>query len=83
MEDSNKKRYPIRLRNIKDIKAFVNAANEIDGTCEVITGRYRVDAKSLMGVLSVPISDMAMVEVEQTQDKLPASLRKIIFYNLN
>lgn len=48
MEDSNKKRYPIRLRNIKDIMAFVNAANEIDGTCEVITGRYRVDAKSLM-----------------------------------
>lgn len=58
--------------------AFVDAANEIDGTCEVITGRYRVDAKSLMGVLSVLISDMAMVEVEQTQDKLPASFRKYL-----
>lgn len=58
--------------------AFVDAANEIDGTCEVITGRYRVDAKSLMGVLSVLISDTAMVEVEQTQDKLPASFRKYL-----
>lgn len=78
METAVKRRYHIYLRDIKDMMAFVNAANELEGACEVISGRYRVDAKSLTAVLAVPLAGMVMMEAEQTWEELPRSLRRYL-----
>ena len=49
---------PIRIRmsTIDDVKHFVTQANAQVSDIDVGSGRYRVDAKSLLGIFSVDLS---------------------------
>lgn len=79
MQEEARRKYFIKLRDLEDMKAFVNAARELKGICEVVSGRYRVNAKSLMAVLAIPISGILMMEVEQAQENLPQSLQRYLY----
>lgn len=46
----------IRLFSINDVKEFVNAACNADFDIDLISGRYTVDAKSIMGIFSLDLS---------------------------
>ena len=78
MESNDKLRYQIRLRGMDDIREFVNEASHLEGKCELISGRYRVDAKSLISVFTLPIRGEMVVEVEQEQTELPEQMQKFI-----
>lgn len=41
---------------IKDVKAFVSIANLVDYDLDIISGKYVVDAKSIMGLFSLDLS---------------------------
>ena len=77
-ERNDRKRYRIRFRNINDIRIFVNAAVHLKGECELISGRYRVDAKSLIAVFTLPIGGEMMLEVDQSQTELPEQIQQYI-----
>ena len=47
----------IRLMTINDVKDFVTAANFCSYDIDLISGRYNVDAKSLMGIFSIVPSE--------------------------
>ena len=47
----------IRLMTINDVKDFVTAANYCSFDIDLISGRYNVDAKSLMGIFSIVPSE--------------------------
>ena len=53
----------ITLSSIDDVRQFVNAATRC--TCEVavLSGRYVVDAKTIMGLFSLDLSQPVKVEV--------------------
>lgn len=47
----------IKLLTITDVKDFVTAANFCPADMDLISGRYIVDAKSLMGIFSIVPSE--------------------------
>ena len=46
----------IRLSTIEDVKQFVNAATLADFDVDLVSGRYIIDAKSIMGIFSLDLS---------------------------
>ena len=46
----------ISLNSIGKVKSFVNAITQFDFDFDLISGRYVIDAKSIMGIFSLDIS---------------------------
>ncbi len=51
------------LHSINDVKNFVNAVNKYDFDVDLTSGRYVVDAKSIMGIFSLDLSKPIQVEI--------------------
>jgi phosphocarrier protein HPr len=58
------KAFNIMLRSINDVKDFVNIVNKYDFDVDLTSGRYVVDAKSIMGIFSLDLSKPIKVEVQ-------------------
>lgn len=46
----------ISLNSIDKVKAFVNSISQFDFDFDLISGRYVIDAKSIMGIFSLDLS---------------------------
>lgn len=46
----------VNLDTIETIKNFVNTLKNQEGNFELISGRYVIDAKSIMGIFSLDLS---------------------------
>ena len=46
----------ISLNSIDNVKAFVNTVTQFDYDFDLISGRYTIDAKSIMGIFSLDLS---------------------------
>lgn len=46
----------ISLNSIDKVKAFVNAIAQFEYDFDLISGRYVIDAKSIMGIFSLDLS---------------------------
>lgn len=46
----------ISLNSIDKVKAFVNEITKFDSDFDLISGRYVIDAKSIMGIFSLDLS---------------------------
>ncbi|MDE7311044.1 MAG: HPr family phosphocarrier protein [Eubacterium sp.] len=46
----------ISLNSIDKVKSFVNAITQFDYDFDLISGRYVIDAKSIMGIFSLDLS---------------------------
>ncbi len=53
----------ILLNTINDVKVFVNMVSKYDFDVDLISGRYAVDAKSIMGIFSPDLSKPIKVEI--------------------
>ena len=47
----------IRLSTIKDVQNFVEIVRQFEGDIDLATGRYVVDAKSIMGIFSLDLTN--------------------------
>lgn len=54
----------IRLSSIEAVKKFVTLTNSYDFPINLTTDRYKIDAKSIMGVFSLDLSQPVEIEVE-------------------
>ena len=50
------KKMSIMLSSIEDVKEFVALTNSSSLECDLVSGRYAVDAKSIMGIFSLDLS---------------------------
>lgn len=57
------KREQIMLKTINDVKAFVNSVAKYDFDVDLLSGRYAVDAKSIMGIFSLDLSKTITMEI--------------------
>lgn len=57
------KREQIMLKTINDVKSFVNSVAKYDFDVDLLSGRYAVDAKSIMGIFSLDLSKAITMEV--------------------
>ena len=46
----------INLNSIDAVKSFVNAVTKFDSDFDLVSGRYVIDAKSIMGIFSLDLS---------------------------
>ena len=46
----------ISLNSIDKVKSFVNTISQFDFDFDLISGRYVIDAKSIMGIFSLDLS---------------------------
>ena len=46
----------ISLNSIDKVKAFVNEVTKFDSDSDLVSGRYVIDAKSIMGIFSLDLS---------------------------
>lgn len=57
------KAFNILLKSITDVKDFVNIVSKYDYDVDLSSGRYVVDAKSIMGIFSLDLSKPIKVQV--------------------
>ncbi|MBQ2890776.1 MAG: HPr family phosphocarrier protein [Clostridia bacterium] len=55
--------FNVVLSSINDVKNFVNIVSKYDYEIDLTSGRYVVDAKSIMGIFSLDLSKPIKVEV--------------------
>ena len=46
----------ISLKSIDKVKSFVNDITKFDNDFDLVSGRYVIDAKSIMGIFSLDLS---------------------------
>ncbi len=73
------KTFNILLSSINDIKAFVNIVNKYEFDVDLTSGRYVVDAKSIMGIFSLDLSKPIKVDV-YADDEAEAFISEIKAY---
>ena len=73
------KSFKIMLSSIVDVKTFVDIVNNFDFDVDMVSGRYVVDAKSLMGIFSLELSKPVIMRV-YTEDttELERQLKEFI-----
>ena len=59
----------IKLRGINDVVKFTQNASLVDGDVIVSRGAYRVDGKSLMGMLSIDVTQGISIEYPEDATK--------------
>ena len=71
------KNIKIMLATINDVKAFVNTVMKYDFDVDLVSGRYAVDAKSIMGIFSLDISKPIELNIhaESGIDEIMATLK--------
>ena len=69
---------PVYLRDMYDAKHLVQAASGCKKDVDLICGRYLVDAKSMLGVFSLPTFDTVELGVEEEdEEKLRETLESL------
>ncbi len=66
----------IMLNSIDKVKAFVNTLSKFDSDFDLISGRYVIDAKSIMGIFSLDLSKSIELNIHAT-DKLDEILEAL------
>ena len=51
----------ISLNSIDKVKSFVNEITKFDYDFDLVSGRYVIDAKSIMGIFSLDLDDILTV----------------------
>jgi len=54
----------IHLKTIRDVQEFVRIVNEFPYDVDLTSGRYVVDAKSIMGILSLDLSKPLQLDIQ-------------------
>jgi len=58
----------ISLNSIDKVKAFVNEVTKFDSDFDLVSGRYVIDAKSIMGIFSLDLSQHIDLNVYEGDD---------------
>ena len=70
----------ISLKSIEDVKKFVQTIAQQDGEFEVISGKYTVDAKSILGLFSVDLSKPVTLRIKVDEKHMEEVLESIAPY---
>ncbi|MCH4038420.1 MAG: HPr family phosphocarrier protein [Eubacteriales bacterium] len=60
----------VSLNSIDKVKTFVNDINRFDFDFDLVSGRYVIDAKSIMGIFSLDLSRPIDLNIHADGDKL-------------
>ena len=58
----------ISLNSIDKVKSFVNDISRFDYDFDLVSGRYVIDAKSIMGIFSLDLSKPIELNIHAAED---------------
>ena len=67
-EEQIMKTVKISLNSIDKVKAFVNEVTKFDAEFDLVSGRYVIDAKSIMGIFSLDLSKPIDLNIHAEDD---------------
>lgn len=70
----------ISLNSIDKVKSFVNAITQFNFDFDLISGRYVIDAKSIMGIFSLDLSKPINLNVHAEGNNLDEVLKVLAPY---
>ncbi|NLL77948.1 MAG: HPr family phosphocarrier protein [Clostridiales bacterium] len=75
------KSFKIKLQSIEDVKKFVNIMAQFNGYFDLVSGKYIVDAKSVMGIFSMDLSkalELRILETNEQESVIKEALKQYI-----
>jgi len=70
----------ISLNSIDKVKTFVNEINRFESEFDLVSGRYVIDAKSIMGIFSLDISKPIDLNIHTDGEQLEEILASLESY---
>ena len=70
----------ISLNSIDKVKSFVNDISKFDFDFDLVSGRYVIDAKSIMGIFSLDLSKPISLNVHAEGNNLDEVLKVLAPY---
>lgn len=70
--------FKVNLKSIENVKTFVTAASLLSCDVDVVEGRYVVDAKSIMGLFSLDLTQAVTVQVHGDEAQTNAFRNSIV-----
>ena len=67
----------ITLNSIEKVKQFVNTINTYDSEFDLSSGRYIIDAKSIMGIFSLDLSQQITLKIHAEENELTEILESL------
>ena len=70
----------ISLNSIDKVKSFVNDITKFDYDFDLVSGRYVIDAKSIMGIFSLDLSSPIQLNIyaDQDEDKILETIKPYV-----
>ena len=73
------KEFTVKIVTINDVKKFVSTVSLYDYDIDLISGRYSIDAKSIMGIFSIDLSkELKLVAHSDDTAELEEALSEFI-----
>lgn len=70
----------VSLNSIDKVKTFVNDINRFDFDFDLVSGRYVIDAKSIMGIFSLDLSKPIELNIHAEGAELDEALKVLEGY---
>lgn len=70
----------ISLNSIDKVKNFVNLINRFDYDFDLVSGRYVIDAKSIMGIFSLDLSKPITLHIHADDANVDAIISELAPY---
>jgi phosphotransferase system HPr-like phosphotransfer protein len=67
----------IKFKGIQDVRIFVTAANKVEGDVTLKGGKYTVDGKSIMGILSLDLINSIVVEFDEDETEFAEKISSL------
>ena len=59
----------VNINSIDKVKKFVNILTKYDGDFDLVSGHYVIDAKSIMGIFSLDLSEDLELVLQNSADQ--------------
>ena len=70
----------ILLDSIDKVKKFVSTTIKFDAEIDIVSGRYVLDAKSIMGIFSIDLSKPMIVRIYEEGEKAEEIIKALEDY---
>ncbi len=68
----------VLLSGVEEVKKFVNLVSAYDFNIELVSGRYVVDAKSIMGIFSLDLDKPVLMNAETDDAKFIEAVKPFV-----
>lgn len=69
----------VKLQSVDKVKDFVNDMSQIEGDVLLLAGKYVIDAKSIMGIFSLELSNPLQLQIENWKEEYASVIKNYLY----